>query len=125
MAQVPTYKDINRERQNADLVQQQELGKQAVRQDSEQQGLVQANPVLQNYMSKARPQPQGLGAYSGIAGQVANESAGQEEYSERMVTGAMTGQLDPEAVLADSSVLPGYKNELMQLIQSSQGLGSL
>ena len=127
MAQVPTYKDIDRERQVANQLEEQMMSRQAVRQDTEQQGLSQANPVLQNYMDKARPQSQqnGLDAYSLATAEVANNSQNQEEYSGNMVLGAIQGQLDPRDVLSDESVFPEHKAELMRLLQNPPGLGQV
>jgi hypothetical protein len=63
------------------------------------------------------PESGGLGEYSGLAGQVANGSESQEEYSANMVQAAVDGQVDPRDVLADESVDDNHRAILAQMMQ--------
>lgn len=134
MAKVPTYQDLARQREESARVEQQVNLKDNV----QQAGLVDAetskNPVLQQYMNQGQSQ-QGLtpveqepDQYSMFATKVADMARDQDEYSRAMRDLAINGEVPAEGVLSDESVLPEYRQSLINTIEKSQqpqGLGGL
>lgn len=128
MADVPTYQDINRARAEADANKMQMAQREAVAKEA--QSISTPNPVLAEYMG--RSQQQGLvprevnaGDYTSIATQVANTVPNQEEYSKAMIGAVTSGVVSPEAVLSDESILPQYREGLLNSLKQSSGLGQL
>lgn len=129
MNQVPTYQDINRTRAEQSAAQDQMNQREAIAKEA--QSMSSPNPVLAEYMNRA-PQQQGLtpnpsaGDYTMLATQVANNSANQEAYSMAMINAASKGQVPVDAVLSDESILPQYRQGLLNSIRSAnQGLGQV
>ena len=78
---------------------------------SQQQGLV--------------PREVNAGDYTSIATQVANTVPNQEEYSKAMINAVTSGVVSPEAVLSDESILPQYREGLLNSLKQSSGLGQI
>ena len=135
MAQDLSYEAMDREKANAQAAQQAQLEKQ--QRDAEQQAQAQSekNPALQvatnNLANNITPQQQGLGPntalneYSRIAGEIANSSSSQEEYSNNMIKAGQSGIVDLDILREDQSVLPQFRQALLDSMQQPKGLGTI
>lgn len=131
MAGAPTYQDLSRmkqEQENADRQMTQSQGlNQAVNAEAE----MNRNPILAEYMSRGQQglTPRPIDKYVMYATEVANAAPNQNEYSMAMIDSARQGRVPAEAVLADESVLPQYKQDLIvevqQASEAAQGLGRI
>lgn len=134
MDRIPTYQDIARARAEKEATQNQMAERDALA--NEAQSRVTPNPVLSEYMNRGAQQTQqGLipredsaGAYTMFATNVANKVPDQETYSMAMIDAAAKGQVPIEEVLQDESILPQFKEGLLNAISpntQNQGLGQI
>jgi len=129
MAAAPTYADLDREKKQAQMAEQQQMEQAQRAQQAEIAKQREANPMLQAYMNKQSQQGlmpnNAVNEYSATAGLIADQSPDQMAYSQNMVNAALKGQLDPKNVLEDESVLPEMRNALMETLRQPSGLGTL
>lgn len=128
MDRVPTYQDINRARAEQSSVQNQLNQRDAL--SKEVQSMNRPNPVLTEYMNRTSqqgltPREDSAGAYTMFATNVANKVDNQETYSLAMIDAAAKGQVPINAVIEDDSILPEYKQELIDSMNSQRGLGQV
>lgn len=128
MDRVPTYQDINRARAEQSSVQNQLDQRDAL--SKEVQSMNKPNPVLAEYMNRApqqglTPREDSAGAYTMFATNVANKVDNQETYSLAMIDAAAKGQVPIGAVMEDDSILPEYKQGLIDSMNSQRGLGQI
>lgn len=128
MDRVPTYQDINRARAEQSSVQNQLVQRDAL--SKEVQSMNKPNPVLTEYMNRTpqqglTPREDSAGAYTMFATNVANKVDNQETYSLAMIDAAAKGQVPINAVIEDDSILPEYKQGLMDSLNSQRGLGQI
>ena len=131
MDRVPTYQDITRARAEKEATQNQLAERDALA--NEAQSRVTPNPVLSEYMNRGAqqglaPRENSAGGYIMFATNVANNVADQETYSMAMVDAASKGQVPVGAVLEDDSILPQFKQGLLNAVKSSKansGLGQI
>ena len=131
MDRVPTYQDITRARSEREAVQNQMAERNALA--NEAQSRVTPNPVLSEYMNRGAqqglaPRENSAGAYTMFATNVANSVEDQETYSMAMIGAAAKGQVPVDAVLNDDSILPQFKESLINAAKSSasnSGLGQI
>lgn len=134
MDRVPTYQDITRARAEREAVQNQMAERDALA--NEVQSRVTPNPVLSEYMNRGAQQAQqGLvprenpeDSYAMFATNVANNVEDQETYSMVMIDAAAKGQVPIEGVLQDESILPQFKEGLLNAISpntQNPGLGQI
>ena len=128
MDRVPTYQDINRAREEQSSVQNQLDQRDAL--SKEVQSMNNPNPVLTEYMNRApqqglTPREDSAGAYTMFATNVANKVDNQETYSLAMIDAASKGQVPIGAVMEDDSILPEYKQGLLDSLNSQRGLGQI
>lgn len=123
MEKAPTYQDLARQKAEQSAAQSQTAQMNVA--SNEAQSTVKPNPILAEYMSRNQ---QGLipsNDYVGIATAVANSVPNQDSYSKEMVTAALNGSVPVEGVLSDDSILPEYRQGLMQKLEYAKGLGSI
>ena len=131
MDRVPTYQDITRARAEREAVQNQMAERNALA--NEAQSRVTPNPVLSEYMNRGAqqglvPRENSAGGYTMFATNVANSVEDQETYSMAMVDAASKGQVPVGAVVEDESILPQFKQSLLNAVKSStvnSGLGQI
>lgn len=128
MDKVPTYQDINRARADQTYAQNQLAQSNAL--SKEVQSMNNPNPVLAEYMNRApqqglTPRNNSAEAYTMFATNVANKVDNQETYSLAMIDAAAKGQVPIGAVIEDDSILPEYKQGLMDSINAQKGLGQI
>lgn len=131
MDRVPTYQDITRARAEREATQNQLAERDALA--NEVQSRVTPNPVLSEYMNRGAqqglvPREYSAGGYTMFAANVANSVEDQETYSMAMVDAASKGQVPVGAVLEDDSILPQFKQGLLNAVKSStanSGLGQI
>lgn len=128
MDKVPTYQDINRARADQTYAQNQLAQSNAL--SKEVQSMNNPNPVLAEYMNRApqqglTPRNNSAEAYTMFATNVANKVDNQETYSMAMIDAAAKGQVPFNAVIEDDSILPEYKQGLMDSINAQRGLGQI
>lgn len=128
MDKVPTYQDINRARADQTYAQNQLAQSNAL--SKEVQSMNNPNPVLAEYMNRApqqglTPRNNSAEAYTMFATNVANKVDNQETYSMAMIDAAAKGQVPFNAVIEDDSILPEYKQGLMDSINAQKGLGQI
>lgn len=134
MDRVPTYQDITRARAEREAVQNQMAERDALA--NEIQSRVTPNPVLSEYMNRGAQQAQqGLvprenpeDNYAMFATNVANNVEDQETYSMVMIDAALKGQVPVGAVLEDESILPQFKQGLLNAARPNTpnpGLGQI
>ena len=131
MDRVPTYQDIARARAEKEATQSQMAERDALA--NEAQSRVTPNPVLSEYMNRGAkqglvPREDSAGNYTMFATNVANSVEDQETYSMAMVDAASKGQVPVGAVLEDDSILPQFKQSLLNAVKSStanSGLGQI
>lgn len=128
MDRVPTYQDINRARAEQSSVQNQLDQRDAL--SKEVQSMNKPNPVLTEYMNRTpqqglTPREDSAGAYTMFATNVANKVDNQETYSLAMIDAAAKGQVPINAVIEDDSILPEYKQGLIDSMNSQRGLGQI
>ena len=131
MDRVPTYQDIARARAEKEATQSQMAERDALA--NEAQSRVTPNPVLSEYMNRGSqqglaPREDSAGNYTMFATNVANSVEDQETYSMAMIDAASKGQVPVGAVLEDDSILPQFKEGLLNAVKSSttnSGLGQI
>ena len=131
MDRVPTYQDITRARTEKEATQNQLAEGDALA--NEAQSRVTPNPVLSEYMNRGAqqglaPREDSAGNYTMFATNVANKVEDQETYSMAMVDAASKGQVPVGAVLEDESILPQFKEGLLNAVKAStanSGLGQI
>lgn len=128
MDKVPTYQDINRARADQTYAQNQLAQSNAL--SKEVQSMNNPNPVLAEYMNRApqqglTPRNNSAEAYTMFATNVANKVDNQETYSLAMIDAAAKGQVPIGAVMEDDSILPEYKQGLIDSMNSQRGLGQI
>ena len=131
MDRVPTYQDITRAKAEREAIQNQMAKRDALA--NEAQSRATPNPVLSEYMNRGAqqglvPRENSAGSYTMFATNVANNVADQETYSMAMVDAASKGQVPVGAVLEDDSILPQFKQGLLNAVKSStanSGLGQI
>ena len=131
MDRVPTYQDIARARAEKEATQNQMAERDALA--NEAQSRVTPNPVLSEYMNRGAqqglaPREDSAGNYTMFATNVANSVEDQETYSMAMIDAASKGQVPVGAVLEDDSILPQFKQSLLNAVKSStanSGLGQI
>lgn len=128
MDKVPTYQDINRARADQTYAQNQLAQSNAL--SKEVQSMNNPNPVLAEYMNRAHqqgltPRNNSAEAYTMFATNVANKVDNQETYSLAMIDAAAKGQVPIGAVMEDDSILPEYKQGLIDSMNSQRGLGQI
>ena len=131
MDRVPTYQDITRARAEKEATQSQMAERDALA--NEAQSRVTPNPVLSEYMNRGAqqglaPRENSAGNYTMFATNVANSVEDQETYSMAMIDAASKGQVPVGAVLEDDSILPQFKQSLLNAVKSStanSGLGQI
>ena len=131
MDRVPTYQDITRARAEKEATQNQMAERDALA--NEAQSRATPNPVLSEYMNRGAqqglaPRENSAGEYTMFATNVANKVPDQESYSMAMVDAASKGQVPVGAVLEDDSILPQFKQSLLNAVKSStanSGLGQI
>lgn len=128
MDRVPTYQDINRARAEQSSVQNQLDQRDAL--SKEVQSMNKPNPVLTEYMNRTpqqglTPREDSAGGYTMFATNVANKVDNQETYSLAMIDAAAKGQVPIGAVMEDDSILPEYKQGLIDSMNSQRGLGQI
>ena len=128
MDRVPTYQDINRARAEQSSVQNQLDQRDAL--SKEVQSMNKPNPILTEYMNRTpqqglTPRENSAGAYTMFATNVANKVDNQETYSLAMIDAAAKGQVPIGAVMEDDSILPEYKQGLIDSMNSQRGLGQI
>ena len=118
MAQAPTYKDIETNRKQQQMVANEMNQMQNTRGNLDNEMNSQKNAILQNYMN-AQSTQQGLGdprQYVNQAVGAANQTPNQDAYSEAMVQGAIDGKVNPQDVLNDPSINDSSKSVLLSLL---------
>lgn len=140
MDRIPTYQDITRARAEREATQNQMAERDALA--NEVQSRVTPNPVLSEYMNRGAQQAQQVQqsqqglipredsaeAYTMFASNVANKVEDQETYSMVMIDAALKGQVPVGAVLEDESILPQFKQDLVNSASSNtqnSGLGQI
>ena len=131
MDRVPTYQDIARARAEKEATQNQMAERDALA--NEAQSRVTPNPVLSEYMNRGAqqgltPREYSAGNYTMFATNVANSVEDQETYSMAMIGAAAKGQVPVGAVLEDESILPQFKEGLLNAIKANtanSGLGQI
>ena len=131
MDRVPTYQDIARARAEKEATQNQMAQRDALA--NEAQSRVTPNPVLSEYMNRGAqqgltPREDSAGNYTMFATNVANSVEDQETYSMAMIGAAAKGQVPVGAVLEDDSILPQFKESLLNAVKSNtanSGLGQI
>ena len=131
MDRVPTYQDIARARAEKEATQSQMAERDASA--NEAQSRDTPNPVLSEYMNRGAqqgsvPREDSAGGYTMFATNVANSVEDQETYSMAMIGAASKGQVPVGAVLEDDSILPQFKQSLLNAVKSSttnSGLGQI
>lgn len=131
MDRVPTYQDITRARAEREAAQSQLAERNALA--NEVQSRVTPNPVLSEYMNRRAqqglaPRENSAGEYTMFATNVANKVPDQETYSMAMIGAASKGQVPVDAVLEDDSILPEFKESLINAIKANtanSGLGQI
>ena len=131
MDRVPTYQDIARARAEKEATQNQMAERDALA--NEAQSRVTPNPVLSEYMNRGAqqgltPREYSAGNYTMFATNVANNVEDQETYSMAMIGAAAKGQVPVDAVLEDESILPQFKEGLLNAIKANtanSGLGQI
>ena len=131
MDRVPTYQDIARARAEKEATQSQMAERDALA--NEAQSRVTPNPVLSEYMNRGAqqglaPREDSAGNYTMFATNVANSVEDQETYSMAMIGAAAKGQVPVGAVLEDDSILPQFKQSLLNAVKSNtanSGLGQI
>ena len=131
MDRVPTYQDITRARAEREAIQNQMAERDALA--NEAQSRATPNPVLSEYMNRGAqqglaPRENSAGDYTMFATNVANKVPDQETYSMAMVEAASKGQVPVDAVLEDDSILPQFKDGLLNAVRASaanSGLGQI
>ena len=128
MDRVPTYQDINRARAEQSSVQNQLAQSNTL--SKEVQSMNNQNPVLAEYMNRTpqqglTPRNNSAEAYTMFATNVANKVDNQETYSLAMIDAAAKGQVPIGAVMEDDSILPEYKQGLIDSMNSQRGLGQI
>ena len=131
MDRVPTYQDITRARAEKEATQSQMAERDALA--NEAQSRVTPNPVLSEYMNRGAqqglaPRENSAGNYTMFATNVANSVEDQETYSMAMIGAAAKGQVPVDAVLEDESILPQFKEGLLNAFKAStanSGLGQI
>ena len=131
MDRVPTYQDITRARAEKEATQSQMAERDALA--NEAQSRVTPNPVLSEYMNRGAqqglaPREDSAGNYTMFATNVANSVEDQETYSMAMIGAAAKGQVPVGAVLEDESILPQFKEGLLNAIKANtanSGLGQI
>jgi len=135
MAQDLSYEAMDREKADAQAAQQAQIEKQQIDAAQQAQAQSEKNPALQvatnNLANNITQQQQGLGPnpalseYSRIAGEIANASRNQEEYSNNMIKAGQSGAIDPRTLLGDESILPQFRDALYNSMQQPKGLGTI
>ena len=128
MDRVPTYQDITRARAEKEATQNQLAERDALA--NEAQSRVTPNPVLSEYMNRGAqqglaPREDSAGNYTMFATNVANSVEDQETYSMAMIGAASKGQVPVDAVLEDESILPQFKEGLLNAVTANSGLGQI
>ena len=128
MDRVPTYQDITRARAEREAIQNQMAERNALA--NEAQSRVTPNPVLSEYMNRGAqqglvPRENSAGSYTMFATNVANSVEDQETYSMAMIGAAAKGQVPVDAVLNDDSILPQFKESLLNAVKANSGLGQI
>lgn len=131
MDRVPTYQDIARARAEKEATQSQMAERDALA--NEAQSRVTPNPVLSEYMNRGSqqglaPREDSAGNYTMFATNVANSVEDQETYSMAMIDAASKGQVPVGAVLEDDSILPQFKQSLLNAVKpgpTNSGLGQI
>lgn len=131
MDRIPTYQDITRARAEREATQNQMAERDALA--NEVQSRVTPNPVLSEYMNRGAqqglvPREDSAETYTMFASNVANKVEDQETYSMVMIDAALKGQVPVDAVLNDDSILPQFKESLINAAKSSAsnpGLGQI
>ena len=131
MDRVPTYQDIARARAEKEAAQNQMAERDALA--NEAQSRVTPNPVLSEYMNRGAqqglvPRENSASSYTMFATNVANSVEDQETYSMAMIGAASKGQVPVGALLEDDSILPQFKEGLLNAVKSSttnSGLGQI
>ena len=131
MDRVPTYQDIARARAEKEATQNQMAERDALA--NEAQSRVTPNPVLSEYMNRGAqqgltPRENSAGNYTMFATNVANSVEDQETYSMAMIGAASKGQVPVGAVLEDDSILPQFKEGLLNAVKArtaNSGLGQI
>ena len=131
MDRVPTYQDITRARAEKEATQNQMAERDALA--NEAQSRATPNPVLSEYMNRGAqqglaPRENSASEYTMFAPNVANKVPDQETYSMAMVDAASKGQVPVGAVLEDDSILPQFKEGLLNAIKANtanSGLGQI
>lgn len=131
MAGAPTYQDLTRMKQEQENANRQMAQSQDINQAVNAEAEMNKNPILAEYMSRGQQglTPRPMDQYVMFATEVANAVSDQNEYSMAMIESAKQGKVPVEAVLADKSVLPQYKENLIlesqQASEAAQGLGRI
>ena len=131
MDRVPTYQDIARARAEKEATQNQMAERDALANGA--QSRVTPNPVLSENMNRGAqqglaPREDSAGNYTMFATNVANSVEDQETYSMAMIDAASKGQVPVGAVLEDDSILPQFKQSLLNAIKANtanSGLGQI
>ena len=131
MDRAPTYQDITRARAEREAAQNQMAERDALA--NEVQTRVTPNPVLSEYMNRGAqqglaPREDSAGNYTMFATNVANNAGDQETYSMAMIDAASKGQVPVGAVLEDESILPQFKQSLLNTVKANaanSGLGQI
>lgn len=122
MAGAPTYQELNRQKAEADALANKE--QQRLTAVDEANAMATPNPVLAEYMTgqQGLVPKDPISEYTMLATNVANAVPNQQSYSMAMVDAVAKGEVAPDMVLADDSVLPEFKQGLMQATKSPRGL---
>lgn len=134
MDRAPTYQDITRARAEQEAAQSQMAERDALANEVQSRAI--PNPVLSEYMNRGAQQAQqGLvprenpeDSYAMFATNVANNVEDQETYSMAMIDAAAKGQVPVGAVLEDESILPEFKQGLLEAARANTpnpGLGQI
>lgn len=126
MDRAPTYQDITRARAEREAVQSQMAERDALANEVQSRAI--PNPVLSEYMNRGAqqglvPREDSAGNYTMFATNVANNAGDQETYSMAMIDAASKGQVPIGAVLEDESILPQFKQSLLNA--GNPGLGQI
>ena len=132
MANVPSFDTMRQEKAMQNQQMQQAQQRSAISDQTAQSMEANKNPALARLTAEMSGGPIGsqrgltpnINEYAQIAGQVASQSPNQVAYSENMVNGVMQGKINPADVLQDESVLPEYRQALLDMSRP-QGLGSV
>lgn len=131
MAGIPTYQEINRQRAEANAMQQAQMQQQGTQQQVAAEAEANKNPVLTEYMDRSiQPQQaQGLvprdpmAEYASMAEQVARSVQNADEYGQIMVNAGMQGQVPMEAVLQDERIPVPYRESILAQLQQPNQRG--